>query len=277
MMGAMRAGGVAVAEQSLGATLRDAREKKKLSLRAAAAGTGISYSSLYRIESGERDSAPLDALLRLGTKLGIAHATVTRLAGGLSAEGVRELAGGRVRGALRGGRLSPGAVAALRRVHVAALAEPLAAHTAEAPVDARGVARAAGVRISEGAGDPGFDDAGAYVVPGRSNPIERVIQRAWIAHGVAHALLADDAGERRACTPHAPLLEREREATYLAMLILVPSAPLSASLRLRGAGPLVTAEDVAAALDEIASDFDVPANFAAARLAEESVLAVMPL
>jgi transcriptional regulator with XRE-family HTH domain len=276
-MDAMRAGAAVLAERSLGATLRDAREDKDLSLRAAAAGTGMSYSTLYRIESGERDSAPLDALLRLGTKLGIPHATVTRLAGGLTPEGVREFAGGRVRGALRGGRLGPDAAAALRRVHIAALAEPLAAHLAEAPVNPRDVARAVGLDVMEAVGDPRFVD-GRYSVPRQGNPIERVVQRAWIAHGIAHALLADDAGERRSCTPHAPMLDLEREATYLAMRILVPSAPLAATLRMGGVGPLITGEDIAAVLDEIATDFDVPASFAAARLAEdESVLAVTPL
>jgi transcriptional regulator with XRE-family HTH domain len=277
MMSGMHAGETAPAERSLGATLRDARSSRKMSLRAAAEGTGISYSSLCRIESGERDSAPLEALLRLGTKLGVPHATVIRLAGGLSPEGVRELTGGRVHGALRGGRLSPDAVVALRRVHIAALLEPMAGHIAGTPVGLRKVMLAAGLTVTETAGEPGFDVDGRYLVPQQHSPLERVVQRAWVAHGVAHALLADDAGERRSCTARTQLLDREKEATYLAMLILMPSAQLAASLRLRPLGPLVTGEDVAAVLDEIASDFDVPAGFAAARLAQDSVLAVMLL
>jgi transcriptional regulator with XRE-family HTH domain len=277
MMGGMHAGEAVPEERSLGATLRAARLSKKMSLRAAAEGTGISYSSLCRIESGERDRAALDALLRLATKLGIPHATVTRLAGGLSPEGVRELAGVRVHGALRGGRLSPDAVAALRRVHIAGLLEPLAAHLANAPVSLRKVALAARMTVIETSGEPGFDVDDRYLVPQQHSPPERVVQRAWVAHGVAHALLADDAGERRSCTPGARLIEREREATYLAMLILVPSAQLAASLRFRPMGPLVTGEDVAAVVDEIVSDFDVPASFAAVRHAHDTALAVMPL
>ncbi|WP_168435224.1 helix-turn-helix domain-containing protein [Nocardia cerradoensis] len=267
-----------VVDGSLGAALRDARVRKGLSLRAAAAGTGLSYTTLYRIESGERDTAPVDALLGVGDRLGIPRATIAALAGGLSREGAQDLAGARVRRAMRGGRLSPAAIAALRRVHVARLLDPFASHLADAPVNLSRLSAAAGLVVRESDGDPGFDVDGAYLLPRRkADPIQRIALRGWLAHGIAHALLAQDAGERPSCKPRAHALEAEREATYLATLIIIPSSPLAATLRLNPAGALVGGDEVGATLDEIASDFDAPAPFAAARLVEDGALAVMPL
>src|SRR5262245_18161835 len=120
---------------TLGGTLRAARVRRQLTLREVAQGTGLSYSTLSSLETGRRDSAPLDALLAVGRKLGLSESEISRLAGGLSPEGVQELIGPRLHGALRGGRLSPEAMTALRRVHVSRLLEPLGTSLANTPVD----------------------------------------------------------------------------------------------------------------------------------------------
>lgn len=261
---------------SLGAILRDARRQSGLSLRDAADGTGISYSSLHRIETGERPGAPLDALLRLATKLEIPHSVITRVTGEFSSDVLQELTAGHLRGAIRGGRLSPEATAALRRVHITGLLDPISPYLSRRPIDLRRLANVLELGVLETAGSPGFDAEGRYCVPRGLDPIQRVVQRAWLAHGLAHVILSQDAGEPPRCTAAAPLLEREREATYLAAQILLPSSLLTGALRLRPIGELATSDEMAAMLDEIVSDFDVLATFVAARLSEESLLAVIP-
>jgi transcriptional regulator with XRE-family HTH domain len=263
-------------QPSLGALLREARVARQLSLREAARGTGISYSTLARIESGER-SAPLESLLELARRLELPQSTVMHVAGGLSQEGVRDLIGSHLRGAIRGGRLSPEASTALRRVHVARLLEPLGTELAGRPVDVRHVARAVDLHAVEAPGLPGFDSPGTYRIPPQGNPNERAAQRAWLAHGIGHAILAQDDGTPRACAPGSPALDAEREATRLATLILLPPAQLRARLRESPLGPLTESEDIAAVIEEIASDFDAPPGFAATRLADEGELAALPV
>ena len=262
---------------SLGATLRSARISRGLSLRAAASGTGMSYSTLNRLENGERDSAPFDALLALSDKLDIPRATTARLAGSLAANSTREVAGTRAWRALRGGRLTPEATAALRRVHLADLLHEVAAETPGGAPDLEQLETLVGMRFTEGAGDPAFSADGTYTVPGQTNPNERVIQRAWRAHGLAHLIIANENDERPNCHPRAPQLESEREATYLAGLILIPTAGLVANRRLSPVGALLSGDEVGAILDEIMSDFDALATLAAARLAEESLMVELPL
>ena len=263
---------------TLGEVLRAARLRKKLSLRAVTRGTGLSYSSLSRIETGERDSAPLDALMVIAERLGLPQAEISELAGGLTQEGIRELVGGELRGALRSGRLSPDGVHALRRVHLRRLLEPFSAHFSGRSVDPRRIAKAAGVEIGGTTAAPGFDIDGRYLVPHRSNsPLDQVVERAWIAHGVSHALIADDAGRRRSCKPRAQALMDEQEATYVASLVLIPVAALASALRLRPLAAMVSGEEMGNVLEEISSDFRVPATFAAARLAEDAALAEIPL
>ncbi|MFG1643758.1 helix-turn-helix domain-containing protein [Amycolatopsis sp. NPDC049252] len=261
---------------SLGALLRQARVARGMSLRAAAEGTGISYSSLARIESGER-SAPLEGLLELGRRLGLPQATVMQVAGVLSQDGMRDLIGSHLRGVIRGGRISPEATAALRRVHLARLLEPLGSELVGRPVDVWRLAATVELRAVEGPGLPGFDASGNYRVPPQANPNERVTQRAWLAHGIGHAMLGREDDVPPACDPLSTAREVEREATRLAMLILLPPAPLRARLRESPLGPLTEGEDIAAVIEEIASDFDAPATFAATRLADEGALAVLPV
>jgi len=263
---------------TLGRVLREARLRKKLSLRAVTSGTTLSYSSLSRLETGQRDSAPLDALMVIAERLGLPQAQVSELAGGLTREGIGELVGGELRGALRSGRLSPDGVHALRRVHLRRLLEPFSAHFSGRSVDPRRIAKAAGVGIGSTTAAPGFDIDSRYLVPHRSNsPPDQVVERAWIAHGVSHALIADDAGRRRSCNPRAQALMDEQEATYVASLILVPVAALAAALRLRPLTAMVSGEEIGNVLEEISSDFRVPATFAATRLAEDAALAEIPL
>jgi hypothetical protein len=199
-----------------------------------------------------------------------------QVAGGLTQDGMQDLTGSYLRGAIRGGRISPEAAAALRRVHVARLLEPLGSELAGRPVDVWHLAATVELHAVEARGLPGFDPSGAYRIPPQANPNDRVTQRAWLAHGIGHAILAAEDGVPPACTPRSPALKAEREATRLAMLILLPPAQLRARLRESPLGPLSEGEDIAAVIEEIASDFDAPATFAATRLADEGELAALP-
>jgi transcriptional regulator with XRE-family HTH domain len=68
-------------ENRLGRYLKDAREEKKLSLRAVEALTGISNAYLSQIESGKiRQPSPV-WLHKLSGVYGVSYGTVMRLAG----------------------------------------------------------------------------------------------------------------------------------------------------------------------------------------------------
>jgi transcriptional regulator with XRE-family HTH domain len=56
---------------SLGAYIRSARERAKLSLRQVAAQVGVNYGYLARIESGERSKPSPDVLQKLADALAI--------------------------------------------------------------------------------------------------------------------------------------------------------------------------------------------------------------
>ncbi|WP_010596872.1 MULTISPECIES: hypothetical protein [Rhodococcus] len=162
-------------------------------------------------------------------------------------------------------------------MHITRLLDDFTSLIAETPVALADLSAVIRLRVREATGDPHFDDDGTYIIPTATNPNERVIQRAWHAHGIAHVILAKDAGERPICRPRAQALGAEREATYLAGLILIPSAALAANRRLSPVGALFGGDEVGAALDEIMSDFDALATFAAVRLAEEALLVELPL
>lgn len=262
--------------RSLGAVLREARLRKKISLRDAAEGTGLSYSSLARIETGQRVPATLEPLLAVGSRVGVPAATLAELAGGIDPGALADVAGPRTRRALRGGRLSPDALLALRRVHVEQLIEPIRRALSRPPINVNLLAKAADVTIRIAPGYPGFDRDGSFHVPPTDiSPLARATGRAWVAHGVAHALLARDAGEPPSCLATAPHLAGETEAGSLAGLLLLPRALLAATLRGRPLPALGSVDELAFAIEEIASEYDVPAGVAATRLAEENALQVL--
>ncbi|MFF3356775.1 XRE family transcriptional regulator [Streptomyces sp. NPDC002917] len=257
----------------LGAALRKARNDAGLSLRAAAVGAGLSYSTLSRIENGLLPMPSLDAAVAVARNVGFDEREVLRLAGPLAPPGAAELADPGLRRSLSGGRLSPGAVGALRQVHLRELASEFSAGLgAGRPVDVRLAAKQLRLALVASCRlEPGFNsDRMSYRIPEAASD-SYVAQRLWSAHGVAHRLIADDSGTAPECRPAERASAAEREATYVASRILVPPALLAAELR-RGPLPVSGAPAVfTAALERVASRFRVPVDWAAARLAEDRI------
>ncbi|MET7899076.1 XRE family transcriptional regulator [Streptomyces mirabilis] len=257
----------------LGAALRKARMRVGLSLRDAADGTGISYSTLSRVENGLLPMPSLEAAVAVARNVGLDEREALRLAGPLAPPGSAELADPGLKRALPGGRLSPAAVGALRQVHLRELAAEFSAGLgAGRPVDMRSAAKQVGlVLVTSSRQEMGFAAEGvSYRIPAAAGG-SYVAQRVWSAHGVAHKLIADDSGAVPGCRPHERGSAEEREATYVASRILVPSALLAAELR---QGPLPVSDSLPAfiaALERVASRFRVPADWAAARLAEDRI------
>ncbi|MFG2668927.1 helix-turn-helix domain-containing protein [Streptomyces sp. NPDC048387] len=256
----------------LGKALRVARKQAGLSLRTAAEGSGISYSTLSRIENGHPVSS-LEAAIAIARKVGLDEREVLRLASGeLAPPGVAILAEPGLRRALTAGRFSPRAMAALRQVHLHELASEFSAGLGGGrPVDVRLAAKHLGLAlVPAGRLEAGFDSRGmTYRIPAAAHG-DSMKQRLWSAHGIAHRLIAKDSGTAPQCLPHHRALTEEQEAAYLASRVLVPPALLAAELR-RGPLPSEPESSAAfnAALERVASRFRVPPRWAAARLAED--------
>ncbi|MFI7114795.1 helix-turn-helix domain-containing protein [Nonomuraea sp. NPDC050227] len=254
----------------LGAALRQARRQAGLTLRAAAEGTGISYSTLSRIENGHGIAPSLDVAMAVARKVGLEEGEVLRLADPLAHAGAAQLSDPGIRRALIAGRLSRSALSALRREHLRELASEFSASLGAGwPVDVRMAAKQLGLALVTSRTEPGFDCGGAtYRIP-PSAPDSHVSQRSWIARGIAHRLIARDVGGAPECRSAALSTEEEREATYVAAHVLVPRSLLAAELR---KGPLpASAVGFTATLEKVASRFRAPASWAAARLTEDRI------
>ncbi|WP_405140680.1 helix-turn-helix transcriptional regulator [Sphaerisporangium sp. NBC_01403] len=255
----------------LGAALRQARRRAGLTLRAAAHGTGISYSTLSRIENGRGTAPSLDVAMAVARKVGLGEREVLRLAGPLARGGAIQLADPGIRRALTAGRLSPDALSALRREHLRELASEFSASLgAGRPVDMRMAAKQVGLELVACRTGAGFDCGGAtYRIPAAAG--NHVSQRSWIARGIAHRLIAGDSGSAPECRPGALSTEEEREATYVAAHVLVPRPLLAAELRKDPLPASAPAVAFTAALERMASRFHAPASWAAARLTEDRI------
>ncbi|MFD8421067.1 helix-turn-helix domain-containing protein [Streptomyces sp. NPDC059466] len=257
----------------LGAALRNARRRTGLSLRNAADGTGISYSTLSRVENGLLPMPSLEAVLAVARNVGLDEQEALRLAERLAPPGAAELVSSGLKRVLSGGRLSPAAAGALRQVHLRELASEFSAGLGSGrPVDVQLAARHAGLVLAASSGQElGFTaDGVSYRVPAAAGT-SYMAQRVWSAHGVAHKLIADDAGAAPQCRPQEGALAEEREAAYVASRILVPAALLAAEFRQE---PLPVQGSLPAfitALERVAARFRVPADWAAARLAEDRI------
>ncbi|WP_405587888.1 helix-turn-helix domain-containing protein [Streptomyces sp. NBC_01190] len=218
----------------LGASLRKARERAGLSLRAAAAGTGISYSTLSRIENGLLAMPSFDTAVAVARNVGLDEREALRLAGWLAPPGSAELADPGLKRALSGLRLSPGAVRALRQVHLRELASEFSAGLgAGRPVDVRLAAKQLGLALMASCrSEAGFaNDGESYRIPAVAGD-SQMAQRLWSAHGVAHQLIAHDSRTVPVCRPQERASVAEREATYVTSRVLVPAAPLVLQRRL---------------------------------------------
>ncbi|MET8631665.1 XRE family transcriptional regulator [Streptomyces sp. NPDC004680] len=257
----------------LGAALRKARKRAGLSLREAADGTGISYSTLSRVENGLVPMPSLEAAAAVARNVGLDEREALRLGGRLVPPGFAELADPGLKRAVRGGRLSPAAVGALRQVHLRELASEFSAGLgAGRPVNIRLAAKLLGLGlVASCRQEAGFAaDGMSYRIPAAADH-SHVAQRIWSAHGLAHKLIADDAGAAPGCRPQERGSAEEREAAYVASRILVPPALLAAELRQSPLPPSDSPPAFIAALERVASRFRVPADWAAARLAEDRI------
>jgi transcriptional regulator with XRE-family HTH domain len=253
--------------RALGPALRERRLAQGLSLRSATAGiTGISATTLCRVETGLRQLRYGPALLALAERLGLPHDEVIDLAGGITPAGLGDLLGADIRLSLRGGRLTQTGREALRAVHIRELAartagKPLLAVADECNLDFRPVDEV-----------PGFDDeADVYRVPRQQGS---TVRNMWMAHSTAHVLLAREVHVRPSCDPMDTSATLEQEATQLARQLLVPTAALHGAHReLSGLEPH-TADELANLVSGLAERFQAPAGWVAVRLAEERLLGV---
>lgn len=237
------------------------------------AGTGISYSTLSRIENGLLLMPSLDAALAVARNVGLDEREALRLAGRLAPAGSAELANPGLKRVISGGRLSPSAVGALRQVHLRELASEFSAGLgAGRPVDVRLAAKQLGLALMVSCrSEAGFaNDGMSYRIPADAGE-GQMPQRLWSAHGVAHRLIARDSGTVPVCRPQERASVVEREATYVASRVLVPAALLAAELRQVPLPVSGSAAAFTAALERVASRFRVPADWAAARLAEDRI------
>ncbi|WP_406269024.1 helix-turn-helix domain-containing protein [Actinacidiphila glaucinigra] len=255
----------------LGAALREARERGRITQRDAVKGCGISYSTLSRIENGLVTVPSLEVAMAVARNVGLGEGDVLRLAGTLAPAGSAELADPSIRRVLQDGRLSPDALSTLRLTHLRLLASEFSADLGSArPVDVRLAAKKAGLTlVPYNSTEARFARQGrCYEFP-RGSDGALMGQRLWGAHGIAHRLIAAESGAVPECHMREVGSVAEREATYVASRILVPHSLLASDLRQRPL-PQDPAE-FATALERVASRFRVPTQWASARVAEDKI------
>lgn len=255
----------------LGAALREARKRGRITQRDAVKGCGISYSTLSRIENGVLPVPSLQVALAVARNVGLGEGDVLRLAGPLASAGSAELADPSIRRVLQDGRLNPDALSALRLTHLRLLSSEFSADLGSArPVDVRLAAKKADLTLVPNNGtEARFVRQGqCYEFP-RGNDSAPMGQRLWGAHGIAHRLIAAESGTIPECHVKKVGSVAEREATYVASRILVPQALLAADLRQRPLPQDPT--EFTAALERVASRFRVPTQWASTRVAEDKI------
>lgn len=250
----------------LAALLRRARRERNLTLRAATEDIpGISATTLCRVERGERVLAAGPALLALADRLGLHRDEVLSAAGGLTTDGLRELADQRYRGSLARGHLRPEALRALRRIHLAQIA---LSHSG-ASLDS--LANTFDVEMRPTTEPPGFDSPNCYRIPRPSSYVET---RAWLAHAVAHLLIDQAEQHGLYCIPNADT-PAEADATVLARYLLVPVARLRDEVRALALPPPRTALDLSEMCQFLATELRAPADWVAARLVEDGFVGAL--
>jgi transcriptional regulator with XRE-family HTH domain len=250
--------------------LHQAREAAGLTLRTAAAGLdGISASTLCRIEKGERKIPRGPVLFELGRRYSVPPEELVDLAGGLTDEGVQDFLGQDLRRSLRGGRLSADGRWALREVHLVELARSWHGASLDS------IANDIDFDYRPTAEEPGFDEEYVvYRVPRKDADPLGTLHMMWRAHGLAHVLIAKDAGRPRHCEPTAPTLPAEREANLVARVLLIPSARLEAAMRKFSLSEPHTAYELGELVSQLSSSLHAPPGWIAARLTDESLLGV---
>lgn len=254
-----------------GEIVRSARLRQGLSLDEVAGRAGTSASHLSRLERGKRMALSRALLDRIASTLEVDPVRLFAAAGLLPPTIERELADPDFSFALvDGSRLPYRTRWALRRRHLAGLAEREFPAPGAGPVDVASLLGERGYAVVEEPGRERRLEIVAATVRCGGDPAPQ--RRFLFAHGLAHIVLED--------TPHCHLDhperdegEHEAEATALASFILVPTSPLAIAVRdeaerydvwVGGTGPLIEA---------VAGRFGAPAWLAARRIAEEGFFA----
>lgn len=253
-----------------GARLREARRAAGLTVEQLAKLADIDKGHLSRVETGQRN-LPETLARELARHLGIAADEILIAGGRLPLEVIGALASETLAGALSLPQLYDATLPALRRLHLARVAEDHLMTTFGSATEPPRVARllaTAGVTLDRGP-DPGILE----VSPGRFavGPDVPADHTALIGgHLAAHQILGD------AGCDIGGFGETELEATALASFLLAPRPALrSVALRLRNELKLQPWGDVTTMITLAAERFALPVWVAARRLSEDGLLGEM--
>ncbi len=253
----------------VGLVIRQARENARLSLTALARAAGTSASHLSRVERGERRGVSAELLERVARALRIDQAELLVPAGLLPAGTQRELAGHRFARAFEGGTLPVDTGNALRRLHLAGMADESRrrAGAAGVPVDPKVILRAQRVQTfyEAGAAIPVRFPDGAHVVIDRARPQATV--RFFEAHAAGHAALE----EEPVCSLDS-LSDAELDASTFAAFALAPRAEVRRALLAAADHHDLWAPEGSALITEIAERFGIPMWLAGRRIGEDGLL-----
>lgn len=253
---------------ALGHALRVIRGTR--SLRSLAAEIGVSQAHLSRVESGERPATP-DLVMRLASQLQVDAGPLLERTETLPESVVRDLSRAELRLAVGPAELPGQTLNALRRIHLAEVAERLLARvpgTARGPVDVRQLAAAVGWRV-EPNHDSGeaveFREGGRLAI---AEPVGSLRYRFVVAHAVGHiAISAAEICNLEGASDH------ELDASTVAAFLLVPRAELRNFARNEARRHDVWDPDGAELIAAAAVNFGAPLWMVATRLGEDGRLA----
>lgn len=252
-------------------TLASSRQRVGLSLAALADAAGTSPSHLSRLERGERKGVSAALLERIARALRIDPAVLLGAAGVLAADVSVALAEAGLARALGPGALPAATRDALRRLHIAAVADDWRRHAGEPPipVDPVRVLGAHLITVYYDGGSPvplRFPDGAHAVINPSGGPITA---RFLAAHAAGHAALQDEP----ACDIESQS-DHELDATAFAGFVLAPHGGVLQACRQAAPSYDVWAPESATRfMSEVAERLGMPVWLAARRVAEDGRLA----
>jgi transcriptional regulator with XRE-family HTH domain len=268
---------------ALGKLLREARGSaslREVQERCGAKPGGkaaVSINTLWLLEKGRRAVSP-ELLDRIVLAVGADAGEAFRLAGLLPPKAAAEVLGPEVSHALSGPGLSDQARNALRRIHLAHLAEAFSGDVTEPPVPVGDLLHAKLAIDHEPAEEVGWARFTSTNTIGYAAMFEepgRAADRSFmLAHMAGHGLIAQESGRTPHCS-HEAGGRREAEATWLAGVILMPRGLLEDRFHLLRTYHDVERDDdgLDNLLGELANDFAVPRWLAMRHAGDAGLLA----